>query len=68
MTSISGLPISPASRRCFRAEKRRIEAALETDHAQHPAFATASMHARARSIERSTGFSQKIAFPVAAAR
>src|SRR5581483_511564 len=68
MISISGLPISPASSLRFNAEnvgsKRRWKPIMHGT----PARATASTHARARSSDRSTGFSQKIALRAAAAR
>src|SRR6185312_2779580 len=67
-TSISGVPISPASRRAFTAanvgSKRRWKPIMHVT----PAFFTAAAHSFARARSRSTGFSQKIALPAAAAR
>ena len=68
MTSISGLPISPASMRRRTSlkvgSKRRWKPIMQAT----PAARTFSPHSTARGTDRSTGFSQKMCLPAAAAR
>ena len=68
-TSISGLADLAGVEALLQRGERRIEAALEADQAGDAArFDRLGAGARAIDATRSTGFSQKIALPAAAAR